>query len=421
MSNLAISGGKPVGALNVPSWPIFDEQEEAMLLEVLRSGRWSYLGPMEQRLERAFAEYTGADYAITATNGTHTLRLLLESYGIGPGDEVIVPGMTWQATAVSVLDVNAVPVLVEIDEETFTIDPKAVEAAVTSRTRAIIPVHIFGRMSDMDAIMDIASRYNLVVIEDCAHQHGSCWRGVNAGLMSDGGSYSMQLSKGLNTGEGGLIITHDARVNDYIQSMKNCGRPWREGARTMHGGNYRMTEFQCAIGLVQLSRFDEQNRLREKNAAWLEKNITDYEGLRPLRQNPNVTFQTYYSWSLIYDRDRWGGVSKWAFMKALQAETENSLHIGSTYIPLPYSPLYRPLSKKTHRLSEEYIRAINPSKYSLPVCDKVYEETAVNFAHAVLMMDNEGNQRLMDILGKLCGNIDELRVFDKDYVHEYID
>lgn len=421
MSNLAVMGGKPVGALITPSWPIFDKREEETLLDVLHSGHWSFLGPYEKRFEQAFAEYTGAEYAITATNGTHTLRLLLEAYNIGPGDEVIVPALTWQATAASVLDANALPVLVDVDEATFTIDPKAVEAAITSRTRAIIPVHIYGRMADMDAIMDIAARYNLIVIEDAAHQHGSRWRGVNAGLVGNAGSFSLQSSKGLNAGEGGLIITNDRRVNDLVQSMKICGRPWYKGGPSMQSGNYRMTDFQSAIGLIQLSRLDEQNRLREANANKLEAAMANFPGLTPLKRNPNVTFQTYYSWSLVYDKAQWGGVSKWAFLKAVSAEIEDCVGVMGTYTPLHHSTLYRPLSKKTHRMSEEYAKAINPAQYDLPVCDKIFEDLAVNFAHTILLMDDAGNQKLLDVFAKLRDNIDELRTFDKEYVHVYAD
>ena len=421
MSNLAILGGSTIGGLNAPKWPIFDEKEEKAILEVLRSGNWAFQGPTEKEFERAFAEYTEADYAVAVTNGTHTIKLLLEAYQIGPGDEVIVPGLTWQATAAAVLDVNAVPVLVDIDEATFNLDPKMVEAAITSRTKAIIPVHLYGRMCDMDAILDIAKRYNLVVIEDCAHQHGSRWRGVNVGIVGDAGSYSLQSSKIINTGEGGMVITNDRIIHDLVNSLKNCGRPLWEGAHAMQSGNYRTTEFQAAIGLVQLSRLDEQNKLREINAAKLEKSIASMEGLKPLYRDPNVTFQTYYMWSLAYDKEKWDGVSKWAFTAALAAEVGDAFYCGGTYTPLHRSPLYKPLSKKTYRLTEEYFAAINPARFYLPVCDKVFEDVAINFGHVSLLMDDAGNQKFLDILNKLRENIDELRAFDKDYVHVYTD
>jgi len=421
MGNLVVSGGNPVGKLPVPKWPIFDEKEEQAILEVLRSGKWAYQGPAEKEFEQAFAEYTGAKHALTVTNGTHTLKLLLESFEIGPGDEVLVPAITWQATAATVLDVNAVPILIDVDETTFNICPKAVEAAITERTKAIVPVHLYGRMCNMDAIMDIAKRHNLIVIEDSAHQHGSKWKGINSGLIGHAGSFSLQGSKVLNTGEGGLIITNDDNIGDLMQSLRNCGRPAREGANAMQSGNFRLTDFQSAIGVVQLSRLKEQDAIRAKNAVFFEENISNIKGLKTLTQNPNVTFQTYYMVSFIYDKDEWGGASKWGFIGALQAEIAKAFHVGSTYVPLHRSILYRPLSKKTHLLSDEYIKAIDTAQYKLPASDKVYDELAVNFGQQSLLMDEIGNQMLLEILNKLWNNKDELRKFDKDYVHVYFD
>ena len=423
MAKLAVCGGTPVGALKTPGWPIFDQTEEQALLEVVRSGVWAHIGhgKKEGEFEQAFAKYADVPHAIALTNGTHTLRLAMEALGIGPGDEVIVPGLTWQATASSVLDVNAIPILVDIDINTFAIDPKAVEAAITSRTRAIIPVYLYGRMCDMDALTDIAARYNLYIIEDCAHQHGSRWRGVNAGAIGDVGSFSLQSSKILNTGEGGLVTTKDDRLNAYIRSMKSCGRPHEPGWPSMQSGNFRLTEFQSAIGLCQLARQDEQNKLRVKNAAWLEEEAAKIGGVAPLYQYSGTTFQTYYNWTLAYDAEQWGGVNKFAFVKALEAEYEDSIPLMSTYMPLHHSKLYRPLSKKTHKLSEDYAKAINPARYELPMCDKAYYEVAVNFAHHTLLMDAAGNQRLIDAIVKVKENLDDLRAFAKDYAHVHPD
>jgi L-glutamine:2-deoxy-scyllo-inosose/3-amino-2,3-dideoxy-scyllo-inosose aminotransferase len=417
MAKLAVLGGTAVGALNIPGWPIFDHTEEQAVVEVVRSGHWAYEGPREMAFENAFAKYADAPHAISVTNGTHTLRLALEALGIGPGDEVIIPGSTWQATASSVLDVNATPILVDIDINTLTMDPKAAEAAVTSKTRAMIPVHLYGRMCDMDAIMDIAARYNLYVVEDCAHQHGSRWRGVNAGVVGDAGSFSLQSSKLLNTGEGGLIITKDDRLNAFIRSMRTCGRPYRNGWPTMQSGNYRATEFQAAIGLCQLARLDGQNQLREKNAAQLEREASAIGGIDPLYRHPGITFQTYYNWSLAYDGRQWGDVDKWSFMRAVGAELEFSAQLMSTFMPLHHSKLYRPLSKKTHKLSEDYAKMINPNQFDLPMCDRAYEDVAVNFDHTVLLMDVENNRRIIDAFAKVKENIDELRLFAKDYTH----
>ncbi|TFG94286.1 MAG: L-glutamine:2-deoxy-scyllo-inosose aminotransferase, partial [Calditrichales bacterium] len=159
MSKLAISGGKPTRDTQTNPWhpwPVWDKNEERSLLEVLNSGIWSYNGVKERAFNKAFAAYNGVAYSICAANGTVTLQLALEALGVGFGDEVILPGLTWQATAATIADVNAVPVLVDVEEDTWCIDPKKVEEAITSRTKAIIPVHLYGNFSDMDAILEIA-------------------------------------------------------------------------------------------------------------------------------------------------------------------------------------------------------------------------------------------------------------------------
>jgi len=193
MKTLAILGGKPVRDTKVypwPKWPVWDKNEEKALIETLNSGVWSYNGPKEVEFDRMFAEYTGVKYAISAANGTVTLQMALEACGIGIDDEVILPGLTWQATAATILDVNATPVFVDVCEDTWCIDPKEIEKAITPRTRAIIPVHLYGSFCDMDEILRIARKHNLYVIEDCAHKHGGEWNGKKAGSIGDIGSFS---------------------------------------------------------------------------------------------------------------------------------------------------------------------------------------------------------------------------------------
>lgn len=409
MSNLAIMGGDPIGKVNIPKWPIFDQKEINAVQEVVKSGEWAYLGVNETEFERKFSQFCGTKYSITATNGTHTLRLALEALGVGPGDEVIIPGLTWQATAASVLDVNAIPVMVDIDPDTYTIDPAAVEAAITPRTKCIIPVHLYGRIADMDAIMSIARKYKLSVLEDCAHQHGSEWRGKKVGSIGDIGSFSLQSSKVLNCGEGGVLITNNDNLGHLLHSLKNCGKPYKDNSLVMQSGNYRMTEFQAAIVLIQLSRLKEQNALREKNAKYLENSIARIEGLEPLYMSPNTTSQVYYYWTIKYDSELWGNVPKGIFMKALSAELQNSIECVSPYAPLTNSPFYHPLTKNTHKLSNQYWNSINPTKFDLPVCWKAHNNEAVNFYHTTLLAENtEECDKIIHAIEKLRDNMDEL-------------
>lgn len=408
MKNLAVLGGKSVGILNIPEWPIYGQEETAMMDEVIKSGIWAFRGPREKEFEKKFAEFCGTKYAVASTNGTHTLRIALEALGIGPGDEVIVPGSTWQATAAAALDVNAVPVLADIDPKTYTIDPGQIVRAITSKTRCVIPVHLYGRVCDMDAIMALAAKYNLSVLEDCSHQHGSEWRGKKVGSIGNIGSFSLQGSKILNTGEGGLLTTNDDKLYEVLQSLKTCGRPDHDGADTMQSGNYRMTEFQAGIGLTQLKRLNGQNRQRHENAVYLESRLKDIEGITLLDRDERITFQAYYHLTIKYDRSRWKNVHRSIFLEALQCELQNSVPIHLPYEPLNNSSLYRPFSKKTHKLSDEYIKRIDPERFEVPECTRAYKEDSIGFLHTLLLSTREEIDKLVLAIAKIREQVDEL-------------
>ncbi|MDX1358099.1 MAG: DegT/DnrJ/EryC1/StrS family aminotransferase [Clostridia bacterium] len=409
MAELAVNGGKPVGQINVVQWPFFNDTDRKYLNDVLESGYWAYLGPYEKKLEKQFADFCRCEYAVSATNGTHTLRIALEALGIGPGDEVIVPAMTWQATASAALDVNAVPILVDIDPETYTISPEKIKGALNKRTKCIIPVHLYSCMCDMDKIKEIADENNLFIIEDCAHQHGSEWRNKRAGTIGEIGSFSLQGSKILNSGEGGLLTTDDSVIHEKMQSLKNCGRALGGSSNAMHSGNYRMTEFQAAIALAQLERLEEQNIIREMTMHKLEKDIRHLTGIKTMHRNPAVTRQAVYQWTLRYNPGEWEGIPRNEFTKALDAELEGSVMINMPYRPLNISPLYNPLNKKTHRLNNEYVKKIDPLQYSMPVAEKAYEEEIINIHHNYLLSEYEDCTKLLYAIEKIRKNIDELK------------
>ena len=409
---LAALGGNITGKLNTPKWPIIDQSDIDGVAEVVKSGLWSFRGPAEKNFEKAWADYCGAKYGIACTNGTHALHMALEALGVGPGDEVIVPALTWQATAASVLDVNAVPILVDIDPATYTIDPAKIIEAVTPRTKCIIPVHLYCRVSDMDAIMKIASDYHLFVVEDCSHQHGSEWRGKAVGTIGNIGTFSLQASKILNVGDGGILLTNDDYYRDILQSLKICGRPDREGAPAMQSGNFRMTELQASLGLTQLARFKAQNDHRLSNMERFEKNIKDLEPIELLRHPDGVTFQAAYSYVFKFIGEKANGIHRDVFMKALIAElgqTEDKTSITCTYAPLTNSPLYRPFSKQTHKLSDGYCKLIDPARFNAPEADKAYYTEAVAFIHYVLLGDAKDMDILADAITKVCTNLDELK------------
>ena len=411
MTKLAVLGGSPVRDTKVnpwPKWPVWDEKEEKAILEVLNSGGWSYNGPKELEFNKSFAEFTGAKYAIAAANGTVTLQMALEACGIGIGDEVILPGLTWQATAATILDVNATPVLVDVCEDTWCIDTKEVEKAITPRTKAIIPVHLYGSFADMDEIMRIAKKHNLWVIEDCAHKHGGEWNGKKAGSIGDIGSFSYQLSKHLTAGEGGSVITSNFELYEKLDALRNCGRrPEPESASKAdkgegvyfdagnfyQSGNYRITEFQAAILVEGLKRLPAQNKVRDENGIYLSSLLESIPGVMPMRRDKRETKEAYFNFAFRYKQAEFKGLPVQKFRAALTAEL--GIEVGASYTPLNKCSLYVPLTKPArHKLSEEYWAAINPERFELPVCDKIHYEGSACIHHKILM----GTKADMDLV-----------------------
>jgi dTDP-4-amino-4,6-dideoxygalactose transaminase len=337
MSRLALFGGSPARTKPTPTWPIFDDREETALLEVLRSGEWwrysfgagSGQADVTEDLSRskvvefqkAFAEMQGAKYGIACANGTGALEVALKALGIGAGDEVIVPAYSFIATASAVLMVNAMPIFVDIDEQTFNIDPQRVEEAITPKTKAMIPVHFAGQAADMDALLAIARRHGLVILEDAAHAHGATWNDRGLGTIGELGTFSFQSSKNMTAGEGGIILTNDqslaALCESYIWGGREIGRPWYEHHRL--GWNYRMTEFQGAILLQQLARLSEQNAKRERNAAYLSTHLSRIPGISVLTR-PGFAKKHSHHIFIFRFQEREFGIPRKDFLRALENE-----------------------------------------------------------------------------------------------------
>lgn len=423
---LAINGGTVVRDSRKepwPQWPVSTEEDEARLLEVLRSGVWSYNGPKEIEFLQRWAAFSGTEYAVAAVNGTVTLQLALEALDIGWGDEVILPGLTWQATAASVVDVNAVPILVDVDPKTWCLDPSAVEAAISPKTRAIMPVHLYGSMPDMDAILEIAEKNHLAVIEDCAHQHGSSWRGRPVGSLGTIGSFSLQLSKVLTAGEGGLITTNDRELWIRLDALRNCGRR-PEGAMPeadkgggrygsdgdlIQSGNYRITEFQAAVLLGALERLPEQMERRARSGELLDAGLQTITGVEPMTRDERQTTRAYFNYAFRYNSDEFagGGIPSHVFHEALSVEL--GIPFEACYEPLNNCSLYRPQTKKRYHISEAHWAAIDPSRFSLPNCERAFLEESVVVHHKLLLDNDEAMRRTLEAIRKIEANADELR------------
>ena len=338
---LALLGGTPLRTRPFTAWPIFGNSDERRLLRTLRSGQWGKLdGPEVAEFERRFAARHGCRHGIGVVNGTVSLRLALMAAGIRAGDEVIVPPYTFYSTASAVIEANAVPVFADIDLDTFNLDPVAAAAAVTPRTRAIIPVHFAGQPADMTAFMRLAKRRDLVVIEDAAHAHGASFRNRPAGSLGHQGSFSFQSTKNLTSGEGGIITTNDGTLAERCRALHNCGRipggAWYE--HHLLAGNYRLGELQGALLNSQLDRLETQTATRDRNGRYLASRLARLPGVYPQKRPATCTRHSYHLFMLRLD-GRIFGAPRTAVIQALQAEGIPCS--GGYAMSLHHQPMFR--------------------------------------------------------------------------------
>ncbi len=337
----AILGGSPIRSVDYPSWPVWDAGEREGLLTVLEAGGWwQGNGTVAADFAADFAHYHSARFGLALTNGTHTLEAALAACDIGDDDEVIVPGMTFVASATAALAVNAIPILVDIDADTLCIDVAAAEAAITARTKAIIAVHVAGAACDLDALTELCTRRGLRLVEDCAHAHGTVWRGRGVGSWGDFGSFSMQRSKLMTAGEGGVLICNDEALRDAAWAYADCGRVQGEWFyhHATYGSNLRMTEWQGAVLSAQLGRFPAQNQTRNDNAVALNAALDAIPGIRTPRRDPRMSSQGNYCFVFHYDHSQFAGLPLKQFEAALAAE---GIPMGVSYPALSDLSIFR--------------------------------------------------------------------------------
>ena len=393
---LAIDGGvpvfweKPLDAYQQP-WPIPHPETEQKLLEIYRSGKWSMCGKYEQMLGPAYAKYQGSRYSVWMSNGTVTLECALLALGIGPGDEVIVPGISWLATAEAPLYVGATPVIVDVDPDTMCIDPKRIEEAITPRTKAIIPVHIYSALADMPEIVRIADRHGLVVIEDCAHAHGCKQKGRGIGTFGKIGSFSFQLSKLMTAGEGGCCTTDDEELCDRLHRLSHIG------SSRMHPGTtpdpslmchqYRFTEFQAAIIYDQLAHQKEYFEKRKANGALLAELIRDVPGIEMQKSAYDDDERGYYFTTMLLKlNELHEGITRQNIHKALAAEGLGMFFGWGT-------PLYKSV-----------IWNIPKDKYILrdtPNCEEIMYKRVLVKMHSVLLCEREAIEKMAEAIRKV--------------------
>jgi dTDP-4-amino-4,6-dideoxygalactose transaminase len=413
MSKLAILGGEPARREPYPQWPVHDERDIEAATRVIESGNWGgypYPGQEARRFLKMFAEMQGGGYPVAVANGTVTMEVALRAADIGWGDEIIVPAYTFQATAAAPMAAGAIPVIVDIDPQTYTISPQAVRAALTERTRAIIPVHLGAQMADMDAIMDIAEEFNLIVVEDCAHAHGAKWRGKGAGTLGHFGSFSLQSSKILTSGEGGVLLCRTHQLAAKAAGIINCGRSHdpetmeETGTNYTFGANYRMSELACALAAIGLERFPEQVKQREEMLAYMEESLSEIPGVRLLKRDPRHTTRSFYRFIFAVEPKIFGA-EHLEVCAALEAE---GIPCWVGYEAMHNYSLFQP------QLSRLAIPSAFPEYFkfdemSLPEATRACEHEAIWLDEAIFRAGPQGVDDAVTALKKIQENAATLR------------
>lgn len=411
---LALLGGTPIrkaGRMG-PAWPYVDEKVVESIVKTTRSGIWSRIQSATGTVatfEKDFADLIGVGYSVGTGSGTQSLSTCVEALGIGPGDEVITSPYTDMGTISSILTSRALPVMVDLDPDSYQLDPVEVEKRINKNTKAIMPVHIFGLPADMERIMAIAKKYNLKVIEDACQAPLSRYQGKPVGAIGNLGCFSFQASKAITCGEGGAVVGNDQALMDQCYTVQNRGSS-RQGRNETIGPKYRMNEFEGAILLGQLPGVKDRFLLRNENADYLSEKLKGFKGLVPQKQYPGTESGSYYHYGMTYNKEHFDGLDRSVFLKAVSAE---GVRLGS-YIR---SGLHRDpwvkhiLGLRSYR---EMYSASRLKEYEegmhLPNCDRVTDETMVSFAGSgPLLASREEMDAIYDAIMKVYENREHLK------------
>lgn len=411
----ALLGGVPVrqkgSGLGV-SWPIYDDTDIQMYLDAYKSNRWSeYSNNDKERVvqfEKAFAELMGVGYCATTNSGTDALEAAQRALDIGPGDEVITQTNTFIATAQTTFNLYALPVFVDSDPETFMIDADKIEERITPNTKAILPVHIGGAAADMDKILAIAKKHNLVVVEDACQAHLGEWRKKKLGSVGDLGCFSFQAGKSLCGGEAGAVIGNDDNLMARVDAYTNNGRDPRGQRRMFPGSNFRLTPFVAAILLGQIRRLEAQSTLRDENSAHLEKLLSGIKGVRPTKKYPGQTRRAYYEYGLIYEKQYFNGLPKARFQEAMRAEgigfgngIDSSLHLS------PFIETYLNLRGFQKLFSKERLDKYRKENLC-PVNEQIGKETGLSLGQRVFLGTKKDMEDIVTAIVKVQKNASKL-------------
>jgi dTDP-4-amino-4,6-dideoxygalactose transaminase len=407
MSELAILGGDPVRRAAFSRWPQYLPSDAARLQQVLESGHWGGFpvpSPHAKEFAEKFAELHGARYGLCIANGTIALIAALRAAGIRFGDEVIVPAYTWDGTATAVLFAGGIPVFADVDPDTYCLDVNSAASVITPRTRAIIPVHLAMRFTDMSALAALAEKHQLKIIEDCAHAHGGQFEGRGAGSVGDLSCFSFQESKLMTAGEGGIVLTSNLAHFEHLQTQVNCGRAslTDQYQQRVLGSNYRMTEWQAAMLLGQLEMLPDLAEKRAACAKRLTEALASIDGVRPLPPQPGITRETIYCYVFQFHDPR---ISRDLFCAALEAEGIPC--DGRFYEPVYRSDLFCASPDISPQLSN-----VDYTKVHCPVSERAAYEEAVWLPQFLLIGDHRDVDDIAAAIAKVLRHANDLASAD---------
>ncbi|MEA1881026.1 MAG: DegT/DnrJ/EryC1/StrS family aminotransferase [Candidatus Marinimicrobia bacterium] len=395
MSKLAIHGGDPIRTKPFPVWPRPTSELKDAIISTLENEGWGVGSEAISRFEEKFAEFHDAKFCISTSSGTTALWVAFKAAGVKAGDEVIVPPYSFIATASAVLMANAVPVFVDIDENTFNIDPELIEEAITDKTKAIMPVHIAGNPADMDRILAIGKKHGVAVLEDAAQAHGAEWNGRKVGALGLGGIFSFQTSKNMSAGEGGAILSNDEVFYETCFSYHNCGRT-KGGEFYEHqflGGNFRLNAMATSMLLPQIVSIWDDMDLRDKNRKKLDAALSQIDGITINGNYGGATRQSNHIYLTRYEASIFNNIPREKFFKAMQAE--------GVYTYMGYTPLYREKLFVTNREEYPWLKGYDFASMKMPVTERIADEEAVWLKQNHLLGNDDDTRDIIDAFEKV--------------------
>jgi len=407
----ALLGGAPVrmkGSDLSAKWPVFNDTDIGILVDAYKNKNWSEFRVSDDEVcvqfQNRYASFMGVNYCALTNSGTNALEAAQRAFEIGPGDEVITQTNTFIATAQTTFNLFALPVLIDSDPETFMINADLIEEHITPNTRAIMPVHIGGSAADMDKILAIAKKHNLVIIEDACQAVMGEWRNRKLGSIGDLGCFSFQMFKPLAAGEGGAVVGNDEYLMAKVAGYVNNGRDPRKKRRTFPGSNFRPTVFQSANLMAQFQRLEQQTAVREENILHLEKLLSEIKGVRPTGKYEGQTRRGFYHYHMIYDKEYFKGLPKSKFQEAMRAEgisfgngIDSNLHLD------PFIETYL-----NHRSFKKIFSKERLDKYRqeihCPVNEHIGRETGLFLGHRVFLGTKKDMEDIVTAIVKIQKN-----------------